>query len=62
MRNTRYETLQEHSMEVAVIAHALANIDRVKFNADVDASEVAVAALFVCAFLLYYILRDMFVF
>ena len=34
MRNTRYETLQEHSMEVAVIAHALANIDRVKFVPD----------------------------
>lgn len=46
MRNTRYETLQEHSMEVAVIAHALANIDRVKFNAETDASKVAVAALF----------------
>lgn len=46
MRNTRYETLQEHSMETAVIAHALASIDKVRFGADIDASKVAVAALF----------------
>ena len=47
MRNTRYETLQEHSMEVAVIAHALALIDKVRFgNASVDADKIAVAAMF----------------
>ena len=46
MRNTRYETLQEHSMETAVIAHALAVIDRVRFGKTVDADRVAVAAMF----------------
>ena len=46
MRNTRYETLQEHSMETAVIAHALAILDRVRFGKTVDAERVAVAALF----------------
>jgi len=46
MRNTRYETLQEHSMETAVIAHALAVIDRVRFGAVIDADRVAVAAMF----------------
>lgn len=46
MRNTRYETLQEHSMETAILAHALAVIDRVRFGAEVDAHRVAVAALF----------------
>lgn len=47
MRNTRYETLQEHSMEVAVIAHALAVIDKTRFhNAAVEPDRIAVAALF----------------
>lgn len=46
MRNTRYETLQEHSMETAILAHALAVLDRVRFGADIDADRVAVAALF----------------
>ena len=46
MRNTRYETLQEHSMETAVIAHALAVIDRTRFGKTVDAERIAVAALF----------------
>ena len=47
MRNTRYETLSEHSMEVAVIAHALALIDKTRFaNESVEPEKIAVAALF----------------
>ena len=47
MRNTRYETLSEHSMETAVIAHALAVIDKTRFhNASVEPEKIAVAALF----------------
>ena len=46
MRNTSPENVQEHSHQVAVLAHALAVIRNEKFGGDVDAGAVAVAALY----------------
>ena len=46
MRNTAPENVQEHSHQVAVLAHALAVIRNEKFGGKVDAGAVAVAALY----------------
>ena len=46
MRNTRAENIQEHSLQVAVVAHALALIKDAYYGGGVDANEAAVAALF----------------
>jgi len=46
MRNTAQENVQEHSHQVAVLAHALAVIRNEKFGGQVDAGQVAVAALY----------------
>ena len=46
MRNTRTENVQEHSHQVAVLAHALALIGREKFGSAVDPNEAAAAALY----------------
>ena len=46
MRNTAPENVQEHSHQVAVLAHALAVIRREKFGGTVDPGAVAVAALY----------------
>ena len=46
MRNTAQENVQEHSHQVAVLAHALAVIRNEKFGGSVDAGAVAVAALY----------------
>ena len=46
MRNTAPENVQEHSHQVAVLAHALAVIRNEKFGGMVDAGSVAVAALY----------------
>lgn len=46
MRNTAPENVQEHSHQVAVLAHALAVIRNEKFGGTVDAGAVAVAALY----------------
>ena len=46
MRNTRLENIQEHSHQVAVLAHALAVIRNEKFGGHVDAGAVAAAALY----------------
>ena len=46
MRNTAPENVQEHSHQVAVLAHALAVIRNGKFGGQVDAGAVAVAALY----------------
>lgn len=46
MRNTSSENVQEHSHQVAVLAHALAVIRNEKFGGQVDAGAVAVAALY----------------
>ena len=46
MRNTAPENVQEHSHQVAVLAHALAVIRNKKFGGHVDPGAVAVAALY----------------
>ncbi len=46
MRNTRTENVEEHSYEVAVLAHALAVIGRDVFGKELDPDRTAVAALF----------------
>lgn len=46
MRNTRTENVEEHSYEVAVLAHALAVIGRDVMGKDLDPNAVAAAALF----------------
>ena len=46
MRNTRNESLCEHSLEVAFIAHALAIISKNRLGNNVSPETVAVAAMF----------------
>ena len=46
MRNTRTENVEEHSYEVAVLAHALAAIGREIYHKDIDPDKAAAAALF----------------
>ena len=46
MRNTRQENLSEHSLEVALVAHALAVIKNSRFGGDIDPCRVATAAMF----------------
>ena len=46
MRNSYQENIQEHSHQVAVLAHALAVIRNRYFGGQVDAGQVAVAALY----------------
>ncbi len=46
MRNTQSENIQEHSHQVAVLAHALAIIQNRYFGGQVDPGAVAVAALY----------------
>lgn len=46
MRNTFHENIQEHSHMVAVLAHALALIDRDLFGASCNPDRCAAAALF----------------
>lgn len=46
MRNLRAETLSEHTLETAFIAHCLAVIAKKRFSEDIDPDRVAVTALF----------------
>ena len=46
MRNTHLENIQEHSLQVAMIAHGLALIKNKFFNGTVDPARTAVLALF----------------
>ena len=46
MRNTFQENIQEHSHQVAVLAHALAVIQNRFYGGQVDPGQVAVAALY----------------
>ena len=46
MRNTFQENIQEHSHQVAVLAHALAVIENRYFGGQTDPGVVAVAALY----------------
>lgn len=46
MRNTRSENLCEHSMEVAMIAHALCIIGNVRYGKNLDANKAALVGLY----------------
>ena len=46
MRNTLVENIQEHSLQVAMIAHALALIRNRLFAGDLDPERVMVLAVF----------------
>ncbi|MEP1385877.1 MAG: 5'-deoxynucleotidase [Paraglaciecola sp.] len=46
MRNVRTENVQEHSLQVAMVAHALALIRNKYFEGDLDPNQVATIALF----------------
>ena len=46
MRNTERENIQEHSHQVAVLAHALAVLQNRYFGGHIDPGRVAVAALY----------------
>jgi len=46
MRNTVPENIQEHSLDVAMIAHALAMIRNTYFDGDMDASRAALYGIF----------------
>jgi 5'-deoxynucleotidase len=46
MRNTRQENLCEHSMEVAMIAHALCIIGNVRYGRHLDANKAALIGLY----------------
>ncbi len=46
MRNTRNENLSEHSLETAIIAHALAVIKNKRLGGNVDANLAATCAIF----------------
>ena len=46
MRNAREETLSEHTLEVAMIAHALCVIGNVRYGRTLDAEKAALIALY----------------
>lgn len=46
MNNTRNENLSEHSLEVAIIAHALGVINNKRFDGDISPERLAVLAIF----------------
>ncbi len=46
MRNTRQENLSEHSLEVALVAHALAIINKTRLGGSVNPDRVAVCAMY----------------
>ncbi len=46
MRNTQLENVQEHSLQVAMIAHALAIVRNEYFDGDLDAERIATLAIF----------------
>lgn len=46
MRNTRQENIQEHSLQVAMIAHVLALISNKFYGGDVDVHKVVTLAVF----------------
>lgn len=46
MRNSRQENIEEHTAEVAILAHALAEITNAKFNGNVNVSDCVLRALY----------------
>lgn len=46
MRNVQPENISEHSLQVAMVAHAMALIENRKFGGQLDPNEIAVMALY----------------
>ena len=46
MRNIQKENISEHSLQVAMVAHALALISNRKFGTTLDAGHIALMAMF----------------
>lgn len=46
MRNSRIENLSEHSLDVAMIAHALCTINNVRYGGSLDADKAALIGLY----------------
>ncbi|MEI2263706.1 5'-deoxynucleotidase [Erwinia sp. CGal63] len=46
MRNVRTENVSEHSLQVAMVAHALAVIKNKKFNGNLNAERIALTAMY----------------
>lgn len=46
MRNTKEENVSEHSLEVAIIAHALAIIQKYRLNKDVNTGKTVLYAIY----------------
>lgn len=46
MRNSRKENISEHSLEVAMLAHLLAVIGKVRFGKDLDADKAALIGIY----------------
>ena len=46
MRNTYTENIQEHSLQVAILAHGLAVIRNTYFNGEINPERVAILAMF----------------
>lgn len=46
MRNVRTENVSEHSLQVAMVAHALAVIKNKKFNGNLNAERIAMMAMY----------------
>ena len=46
MNNTKSENISEHSLEVAILAHALVSIANTRFGCDLNADRAAVIGLF----------------
>lgn len=46
MRNTETENIQEHSLEVAMVAHNLAALKNEYFGGNLDINKVAVIAMY----------------
>ncbi len=46
MNNTKTENISEHSLETAILAHALVNIANVRLHEALDANKAAVIAMF----------------
>lgn len=46
MRNTIHENISEHSLDVAIIAHALATFSNIYFNNNINAERIALLAMF----------------
>lgn len=46
MNNTKTENISEHSLETAILAHALVSIANVRLHEELDANKAAVIAMF----------------